>query len=100
MAISIRPRGLLEDEVITRLVGNIPEGDFYLRAQYNLPILDGTGITPFLIKGTRGAIVSLYLNDKLYFRLGLVSPQETVKVKLQPAPTVNYLKVVDSLDEI
>lgn len=98
MAIQIRPRGRLEDEVIKRVLSYIPEGDFYLRAQYELPILNGTGITPFIVRGTRGRIVQVKLNGQLVSRIGLVADEETVYLQLNPPPVINEVTVIDELD--
>ena len=98
MAISILPRARVEDEVIKRLLDYIPEGEFYLRAQYMLPILHGTGIHKFIIKGTAGHMIRLVLNDNLVARIGMVSAQEEVAVQLSLPPVVNDVEVIDEDD--
>lgn len=93
--VSIYPLTRLEDEVFNRLLEYIPAGEFYNKAQYTLPNFGGNQVVPFVISGIAGRVFSVYLNDKLITRIGLVASQETVNLTLRPPPEVNYLKVKD-----
>jgi hypothetical protein len=103
MAISIKPASTIEEEVFRRVIGNIPPGQFYLKATHMQPRRGGESIVPFVISGTRGdptssgsrLMMDIYINEELNARVAMTAKVIIVNLKLLPPPDVNYIRIVE-----
>lgn len=105
MAISIKPASTIEEEVFQRVIGNIPPGQFYLKAKHTQPRRNGDTVVPFVISGTRGdpnssgerLMMDIYLNEERIARVAMAAKVIIVNLRLLPPPDVNYIRIVEGL---
>lgn len=97
MTLTIKPAGSYEEQVFTRVMAAIPSGQAYPTSGPNpRPIQDRTA---FLIEGTFGRRVRIYLNDGLVSEIGIVSRATRIELTLMPWPEINWIRIVDSAGE-
>jgi len=105
MTISIKPSTTIEEEVFQRVIGNIPPGQFYLKATHVQPRRNGQTIVPFIIEGQRGdplsdgsrVMMDIFINDDRVARVGMTANVVIVNLKLLPPPDVNYIRIVEGV---
>lgn len=85
----------LEDETYERLIGGIPRGRFYILDGKVRPRWDGATRQNFILSGTQGNLVAVYLNGALKTSVAMAGEVGYFTLALADAPTLNYVKVLD-----
>lgn len=85
----------LEDETYERIIGGIPGGKFYLLEGQVRPRWDGGTYQNFVITGTQGNLVAIYLNGALATSVGMANEVSYFKLRVDDAPTINHIRAID-----
>lgn len=96
MSLSIRPADDGYDYIYSYLLKNITPGTQFVRAHATVPFVEGTP-TNFLIDGTPGDLIEIYLNEKLYTRTNLLFNQNEIGIQLLHGR--NFLRIKSNLEE-
>jgi len=103
MALSLKPATTIEEEVYRRVISNIPAGDFYIRATHVQPRRDGDTKVRLLaevdtvseVSGTQRRVLAVYVNQSFKQFVAIDSRKVVFAIRMEPAPTVNFIRVVD-----
>ena len=103
MTLAIYPASTIEAEPYHRLIDGIPAGEFYLRAEYVQPRLNGENLVNFKIEGQRGdpdatgsrLMVDVYVNGERARRVAMTANVVTLPLRLEGPPTLNYVRAVE-----
>jgi hypothetical protein len=85
----------LEDDTYERILGGIPAGRFYLLDGKVRPRWNGATYQNFVLSGTQGNLVAIYLNGALATTVAMDTEVSYFKLKLSEAPTINYIRAID-----
>ena len=97
-ALAITPVGSYEDQIFQRIMAAIPPGLAYTTSGPNPRPIEAR--TAFLITGTMGLRVRVYLNGGFVSEIGIDSVAVRLTLgPLTPWPDVNWVRVVDDVGE-